>query len=182
MAELGTWTPDRIALACVITACKRQISKKSGNEFARLTLEDFSGSTEVLVFPEAWAVLADSVKTDVPVLVEGGYSRRDQGAESPTFIVEKITRLAEKRVNGQVAVAIELAEGADLPPSVMHDVRAACDAYPGTAPLELRWKDRRAGQTARFRSRSLTVAASNAALSELRALLGEDRVRIVRGG
>ena len=146
-----------------------------------MTLEDFSGSSEVLVFPEAWAVLADQVKTDVPVLVEGGYSKRDQGAESPTFIVEKVTRLAEKRVNGQVAVAIELAAGADLAPSVMRDVRATCDAYPGTAALELRWRDQRAGQTARFRSRSLTVAASNAALNELRALLGEDRVKLVRG-
>ena len=181
IAELGRWTPEPMALACVITSCKRQISKRSGSEFARLTLEDFSGSSEVLVFPEAWAVLADQVKTDVPVLVEGGYSKRDQGAESPTFIVEKVTRLAEKRVNGQVAVAIELAAGADLAPSVMRDVRATCDAYPGTAALELRWRDQRAGQTARFRSRSLTVAASNAALNELRALLGEDRVKLVRG-
>jgi DNA polymerase-3 subunit alpha len=182
ITDLGTWTTDRIVIACVITACKRQISKKSGNEFARLTLEDFSGSSEVLVFPEAWAVLADQVKTDVPVLVEGGYSKRDQGAESPTFIVERITRLAEKRVNGQLAVAIELDQGTPLSPSIMRDVRAACDAYPGTAPIEVRWQDRRAGQAARFRSRSLTVAASNAALSELRALLGEERVRIVRGG
>jgi DNA polymerase-3 subunit alpha len=181
IAELGRWTPEPMALACVITSCKRQISKRSGSEFARLTLEDFSGSSEVLVFPEAWAVLADQVKTDVPVLVEGGYSKRDQGAESPTFIVEKVTRLAEKRVNGQVAVAIELAAGTDLLPSVMRDVRATCDAYPGTAALELRWRDQRAGQTARFRSRSLTVAASNAALNELRALLGEDRVKLVRG-
>jgi DNA polymerase-3 subunit alpha len=116
------------------------------------------------------------------VLVEGGYSKRDQGAESPTFIVERITRLAEKRVNGQLAVAIELDQGAQLSPSVMHDVRAACAAYPGTAAIEVRWQDRRGGQAARFRSRSLTVAASNAALSELRALLGEERVRIVRGG
>ncbi|GLC26018.1 DNA polymerase III subunit alpha [Roseisolibacter agri] len=182
ISELGTWTPTPIALACVITAARRQISKRSGAEFARLTLEDFSGSSEVLVFPEAWAVLADQVKTDVPVLVEGGYSKRDQGAESPTFIVEKVTRLAEKRVNGQVAVAIELAAGADLTPSVMRDVRATCDAYPGTAALELRWRDPRAGQTARFRSRSLTVAASNAALNELRALLGDERVKLVRGG
>jgi DNA polymerase-3 subunit alpha len=182
IAELGRWTPEPVAVACVITAAKRQISKRSGAEFARLTLEDFSGSSEVLVFPEAWAVLADQVKTDVPVLVEGGYSKRDQGAETPTFIVEKVTRLAEKRVNGQVAVAIELAAGADLAPGVMRDVRATCDAYPGTAALELRWRDQRAGQTARFRSRSLTVAASNAALNELRALLGDERVKLVRGG
>jgi DNA polymerase-3 subunit alpha len=181
IAELGSWTPNKIVVACVITACKRQISKRSGSEFARLVLEDFSGSTEVLVFPEAWSVLADQVKTDVPVLVEGGYSRRDQDAETPTFIVERVTRLAEKRVSGELAVAIELGPDAGLTPGVMDDVRAACGHYPGTTPVELRWRDGRGGQTARFRSRSLTVAASNAALNELRALLGEQRVKIVRG-
>ena len=71
----------------MITACKRQISKRSGSKFARLILEDFSGATEVLVFPEAWSVLADQVKTDIPVLVEGGYSRRDQDADTPTFFI-----------------------------------------------------------------------------------------------
>ncbi|AHG90193.1 DNA polymerase III, alpha subunit [Gemmatirosa kalamazoonensis] len=178
VAELGAWTPEPITLACVVTAVKKQISKRSGAEFARLTLEDFSGSSEVLVFPEAWSALSDAVKTDVPVLVEGGYSKRDQGAESPTFIVEKVTRLAEKRVGGQVAIAIELAPGAGLAPGVMRDVRATCDAYPGSAPLELRWRDSRA--SARFRSRSLSVAPSNAVLAELRALLGDERVRLVR--
>jgi DNA polymerase-3 subunit alpha len=181
IAELGSWTPNKIVVACVITACKRQVSKRSGSEFARLVLEDFSGTAEVLVFPEAWSVLADQVKTDVPVLVEGGYSRRDQDAETPTFIVERVSRLAEKRVSGELAVAIELGPDAGLPPGVMDDVRAACGHYPGTAPVELRWRDARGGQTARFRSRSLTVAASNAALNELRALLGEQRVKIVRG-
>ena len=181
VADLGAWTPNRIVLACVITAAKKQISKRSGAEFARLVLEDFSGATEVLVFPEAWSVLADQVKTDIPVLVEGGYSRRDQDAETPTFIVEKVTRLAEKRVTGEVAVAIELGPDAELTPGVMADVRAACGHYPGVAAVELRWRDARAGQAARFRSRSLTVAASNAALAELRALLGEQRVKLVRG-
>ena len=48
------------------------------------------------------------------------------------------------------------------------------------APLEVRWADQ-SGARARFRSRSLTLAASNAALTELRALLGQERVKLVRG-
>ena len=63
--ELGKWTDQPVALGVVVTAVKRQISKRSGAEFARLTVEDFSGSSEVLVFPEAWTMLADRVKTDV---------------------------------------------------------------------------------------------------------------------
>jgi DNA polymerase-3 subunit alpha len=181
VAQLGRWTPEPMALGVVVTAVKRQMSKRSGAEFARLTIEDFSGSSEVLVFPEAWSVLADRVKTDVPVLLKGGYSRRDQDAENPTFIVEKVTPFAELRTGGQVAVSLELVAGSNITPDVMRDVRAVAEAHPGSAPLELRWSDGNGG-AARFRSRTLTLAASNASLAELRALLGPERVKVVRGG
>ncbi|MEO6779293.1 MAG: hypothetical protein ABI194_07520, partial [Gemmatimonadaceae bacterium] len=159
---------------------KRQTSKKSGAEFARLTIEDFSGSSEVLVFPEAWSVINDQVRADIPVLLKGGYSRRDEGADNPTFIVESVSKLAEKRTNGQVAVAIDLAVGAALDPAVMRDVQGVVNAHPGTAPLEIRWSDHD-GIPARWRSRTLKLSADGTALKELRSLLGDDRVSVVLG-
>jgi len=185
-----------------VTAIKRQVSKRSGAEFARLTVEDFSGSSEVLVFPENWSVLSDRIRTDVPLLIRGGYSRRDQGAENPTFIIETVQRFEELRIAGQVTVAIELsgignresgigkrsASGngdtattvTTLLPAVMQDVRSVAEAHPGAAPLEIRWNDGN-GTQARLRSRSIKLSATNAALTELRALLGQERVRLVRG-
>ncbi len=180
VSQLGTWTPDAIALAGVVTAIKRQVSKKSGNEFARLTVEDFSGAAELLVFPEAWAAIGDRIQADIPVLLKGGYSRRDQDADNPTFIVESVTRLAELRATGQFAVRLELDAEATVPAAVMGDIRAIAEAHPGSAPLELRWKGRD-GVPARMRS-SLRLSAAGPALSELRALLGDDRVKLVRGG
>ncbi|HXB23413.1 MAG TPA: DNA polymerase III subunit alpha [Gemmatimonadaceae bacterium] len=180
VAQLGVWSTDRIKLGVVITAVKRQVSKRSGAEFARLTVEDFSGSSEVLVFPETWAALQDRLKPDVPVLLEGNYGKRDQGGDNPTFIVETVKRLAELRCNGQMVVSIDLGPGTTLPPEVMTDVRAVVDAHPGTAPLEMRWSDGN-GTRARLRSRSMALSASTAALTELRALLGSERVRLVRG-
>ena len=163
-----------------MTAIKRQVSKKSGNEFARLTVEDFSGAAELLVFPEAWAAIGDRIQADIPVLLKGGYSRRDQDADNPTFIVESVTRLAELRATGQFAVRLELDSETGVPAGVMQDVRAIAEAHPGSAPLELRWKGRD-GVPARMRS-SLRLSAAGPALSELRALLGDDRVKLVRGG
>jgi DNA polymerase III subunit alpha len=184
VSQLGAWTPDPMALGVVVTSVKRQISKRSGAEFARLTVEDFSGSSEVLVFPESWGLLADRIRGDVPVLMKGGYSKRDQDADSPTFIVESVTPFAELRLNGQVSIAIELQMGESLAPEAMHDVRAVIDAHAtphtGAPPLELRWSDGN-GTRARLRSRSLRLAATQAALTDLRALLGNDRVRLVRG-
>ena len=180
VSQLGTFTDQPMALGVVVTGIKRQSSKKSGAEFARLTVEDFSGSSEVLVFPEAWAAIADRVRTDVPVLLRGSYARRDQDAERPTFVVEKVERFSELRAGGQVVVSVELTRGASLPADVMQDVRAVANAHPGASPLEVRWADG-AGTRARLRSRSLRLSADGAALHELRALLGDERVKLVRG-
>ncbi|MEJ7811941.1 MAG: DNA polymerase III subunit alpha [Gemmatimonadaceae bacterium] len=180
VAQLGAWSDQPIALGVVVTAIKRQMSKRNGAEFARLTVEDFSGSSEVLVFPEAWTVLGDRIKADVPVLLKGGYSRRDQGADNPTFIVEGVTPFAELRATGSVAVSLELSAGAGLPATVMRDVRELVEEHAGSAPIELRWSDA-SGTQARLRSRSLRLAVTNTSLSALRALLGAERVRLVRG-
>src|SRR5690349_19774676 len=184
VADLGRWHDQQIALGVVVTAIKRQISKRSGAEFARLTVEDFSGSSEVLVFPEAWGLLSERIRTDVPVLLKGGYSRRDQDAENPTFIVESVSPFAELRLNGHVAVALDLTMGDGLAADVMQDVRAVVEAHStsqSSAPsLEVQWSDGNGGR-ARLRSRSLKLAATQSALNELRALLGSERVRLVRG-
>jgi len=184
VSQLGKWTDQPISLGVVVTAIRKQISKRSGAEFARLTVEDFSGSSEVLVFPEAWTMLGDRVKTDIPVLLKGSYSKRDQDVDNPTFIVESMTPFVEMRLTGQVAVSIDLSSAAALTPDVMGVVRAVIEAHAtgheSSPPIEVEWNDG-SGMRARLRSRSLKVAASQAALTDLRALLGADRVRLVRG-
>jgi DNA polymerase-3 subunit alpha len=66
----------------------------------------------------------------------------------------------------------------------MQDVRAVVETHSTAAgnspPLEVQWNDGNGGR-ARFRSRSLKIAASQAVLTDLRQLLGADRVRLVRG-
>jgi DNA polymerase III subunit alpha len=183
VAQLGVWTDQPVALGVVITAVRRQVSKRTGAEFARLTVEDFSGSAEVLVFPEAWSLIADRVRTDIPVLIRGSYSRRDQGTENPTLIVDGVEPFAEKRVNGDVGIEIELGPADGLTADVLRDVRAVLEAHATFAtsapPVELRWSD--GTRQARLRSRSFRLKATQAALKDLRDLLGDGRVRPVRG-
>ena len=76
-------------------------------------------------------------------------------------------------------MSIDLSGRGDLAPTVMDDVRVTLETHQGSAPLELQWQDD-SGTPVRFRSRTITVAASPVALSDLRALLGTDRVRLVR--
>ena len=67
---------------------------------------------------------------------------------------------------------------------IMRDVRSVVEAHStshsGSPPLEVRWRDA-SGATERLLSRSLRLTATQAALNELRAMLGAERVRLVRG-
>ncbi|HET7632708.1 MAG TPA: DNA polymerase III subunit alpha [Gemmatimonadaceae bacterium] len=182
VADLGHWTADSVTVACVVTAIRRQVSRKSGAEFARLTVEDFSGSSEVLVFPEAWQALGSRVRTDEPVLIEGGYSRRDHEADNATLILAKLKPLSEVRVDGQVALAIELTPEELTNADIVRDIRSIVEAHStshaASQPLVVQWREGSEVQT--FRSRSLRVQVTHAALTELQAMLGRDRVRPVR--
>src|SRR5439155_17085815 len=75
-ATLGRWSDQTVRVAAVVTVVKRQISKKSGAEYARLVLEDFHGNPEALVFPEAWAKLNEVIRPDRALLLTGSYSAR----------------------------------------------------------------------------------------------------------
>ncbi|HEX6433880.1 MAG TPA: DNA polymerase III subunit alpha, partial [Gemmatimonadales bacterium] len=68
-ATLGEWGEHQVSVAAVVTAVKRQISKKTGKEYARLVLEDFHGTAEAIVFPEAWAKLNQIIRPDSLLLL-----------------------------------------------------------------------------------------------------------------
>lgn len=181
VADLGMWRPEPMTLAVVVTAIRRQMSKQRGAEFARLSIEDFSGAGEALVFPERWAALSLQVAGDVPVLLRGGYLRRDQTADNPVFVVESVTRLAELQTAGHVFVAIDIDGSLADTSHILSDLRAILEEHPGSAPVEVRVRDK-AGEAARFRSTRYTVSTDGPLVRELRALLGEDRVRLERVG
>src|SRR5881628_3834228 len=94
-ATLSQWSEQKVRIAAVVTVVKRQISKKSGAEYARLTLEDFHGTAEALVFPEAWAKLSETIRTDRALLLAGSYSARDRDDEQAPFVIESAQALDE---------------------------------------------------------------------------------------
>src|SRR6266545_686515 len=181
-ATLGAWTEQKVTIAAVATVVKRQASKKTGAEYARLTLEDFHGTAEALVFPEAWAKLNAVIQPDGALLFTGGYSARDRAEEQAPFIVEAARPLDDLRPSGAIGIALRWA-GAGTPPDpeTARAVAALCAAHPGPMPLLVEWSDGNGETTtARLRSRSLRVDAADDLVAALRDLLGADRVHLVR--
>ena len=64
-ATLSEWGEQQVSVAAVVTGVKRQISKKTGKEYARLVLEDFHGTAEAIVFPDCWAKLNQGTVSNI---------------------------------------------------------------------------------------------------------------------
>jgi DNA polymerase-3 subunit alpha len=176
-ATLRTWSAQKVRIAAVVTIVKRQIARKTGAEYARLTLEDFHGTAEALVFPEAWAKLNAVIRADQALLLTGSYSPRDRDEQQAPLIVEQARPLDELRVSGAIAVALSWSAASPPDPTSARGVAALCAAHPGPAPVLVEWGDGN-GTTARLRSRTLRVDAAEDLLAGLRQLLGADHVHL----
>jgi DNA polymerase III subunit alpha len=65
-ANLKDFRDQKVELACVVTEAARQISKRDGSEWGRLTVEDFYGTATVLAFGETWARWKDTSSRTPP--------------------------------------------------------------------------------------------------------------------
>ncbi len=175
-ATLGQWGDQKVRIAAVVTLVKRQISKKTSAEYARLTLEDFHGTAEALVFPEAWAKLNDVIRPDEALLLTGGYSARDRGEEQAPFIVEAAQPLAELKATGAIGLTLRWSTGEPPAPEATRAAAALCASHPGAAPVLVEYGGN--GATERLRSRSLKVELDDALLAALRELVGPEHVAL----
>ncbi|MEA2723237.1 MAG: polymerase subunit alpha [Gemmatimonadales bacterium] len=180
-ATLSEWGEQQVSVAAVVTGVKRQISKKTGKEYARLVLEDFHGTAEAIVFPDAWAKLNQIILPDAALLLTGGYSDRDRGEDQAPFIVEAARELADLKASGAVALSLRWRSPSGLQPSALQAVAALCSAHPGPTPLYIEWSDGN-GEAVRLRSRRVRVAAEDDLVRALRDLLGSDSVHYVKAG
>ncbi len=183
-ATLGLWSEPKVTIAAVVTVVKRQISKKSGAEYARLTLEDFHGTAEALVFPESWAKLNGVIRADGAYLLTGGYSARDRGEEQAPFIVDSVRPLDDLKPSGAIGLALRWTMSQRPDPDTARAIAALCAAHPGPTPLFLEWSGTNgfAGshEAVRLRSRSFRVDAADDLLAALRNLVGADSVHLVK--
>ncbi|MBW3554130.1 MAG: DNA polymerase III subunit alpha [Gemmatimonadetes bacterium] len=193
-ANLPEHRDRRVELACVVTAVSRQISKKNGSEWGRITVEDFHGTASVLAFGEAWEKSRDVLAQDAAVLIRGQVSGRDRDEDDPPVFLDEAIPLATLRDAGSVALELRLLRG-----ETTERIEAATAVFrgsPGQAPLYV-VLDGNGGNGGtgnggnaggangasgprRFRSRTVKVSANADVVNELRELFGSDRVRLVR--
>jgi DNA polymerase-3 subunit alpha len=93
--KASTGKDETIKTAGIISNL-RVLKSKRGDFYAQCTLEDMSGSMDMIVFPEAYKRLQDKVKLEVPVLVTAGV-RVEEGS-NPKITTADIQPLEDAKV------------------------------------------------------------------------------------
>jgi DNA polymerase-3 subunit alpha len=173
----------RVELACVVTGMSVRVSRNTGKEWCRLTVEDFNGTAEALVFGDVWSRVRGLLSEDAPVLIEGTVSGNSRDDENPPIFVDSVSLLGELHDSGQVGICIELRQDEEAQPGEFAGVRKVLEESPGEGPLYLKWLPAggNGSEPPLLASETLRVSPSAGLLAELRALLGSDRVHLTRG-
>ncbi len=175
----GEW----VKVGGMITESKK-IKTRSGSTMMFATLDDLDGSVEIVVFEKALAAAQEVIADDAIVLVRGRVDHKEAG--KVCVIVQEVTKFdpteAEiEKAKAQVAAVAATVpkalkrrvDAAQLPASVIDDLRDLFERYPGETEFVLEMHTRTGLRRLKFGA-GYRVQARDAGLrAELDALLGQ---------
>ncbi len=128
-----------VEMPCVVTSVSKNVSRKDGSEWGKVTVEDFHGTATVLAFGDTWQETKKALRQDAVVLVRGKVSSRERDEEDPPIFLDDAERLEEVPRSGRIAVEIELEAGAsgELGGDAFQRARRVFEDHPGEAPVEI---------------------------------------------
>jgi len=122
-----------VRLGAIVTAVK-EISTKSGDRMAFVTLEDLTGSVEAVVFPDVYRSNMLHLAKDSAVLVKGQVDIGEDGTAK--ILVGEVRPLAISGNGGTPLVEVTLG-GPAATPEALRRLDAILRAHPGNAALRL---------------------------------------------
>ncbi len=141
---------DKVAVVGVVTSLRERSNKEKGTRFGFLTLEDLTGSVEVICWgsrpamngrpaQKGWADWEEAVGGDEPLLVHGEVriNLRDEDHPRAEVVATEIERLSA--VRGQKTAEVALRIDADaLTAERSAQLKALLGRFPGTTPVTVR--------------------------------------------
>ena len=169
-----------VETACVVTAVARQVSRRDGSEWGKVTVEGFHGTATVLAFKDVWQSYRDTLQTDAVVLLRGKVSDRERDEEDPPVFLDAAEPLKQVSDSGRIAVRIRMKADSGLDAGAFRRARAAIEASSGSAPIEVVVSEPNGAPAPRLRSRSLKVKPDRETIRALEGVFGKGRVELAR--
>lgn len=162
---------EQIRLGGVIEHVRTMTDKK-GDRMAFVTIEDFTGRGELLVFSGCYSKRHEEIRRDATVIVEGKISTREE--EVPKVVVSDIIPLPDVYQKFVERVTLSLTT-AGLEESMLQEIRAVLDEHRGRIPVEfvMHTAD---GEVVTVSAAGARVAPSRELVERLGGLVGDSNV------
>ena len=160
-------------VACgIVQDCKTKLDRKN-KTMAFVTLEDFSGTAEIVVFASIYEKHRDLLQPDKMVSIAGRFSARSDGEAK--IICNEVIPLEQVWEKYGKNLHVKLDAMGDIDDPLLTKVNAILSSNPGDCSLYI---DLKTAEDKRqvIRSRKLKVKPSRNVIAELRDLLGSDNV------
>ncbi len=171
LAELRDGAP--VILGGVVSAVKLIAPKSGGGQMAFVTVEDLTGSVEVIVFADLLESKRALVAVDSMVLVAGTVSTREE--EAAKVAAADLFPLEQCRSGLVQHLEVHL-EHHQLSKDFNEKLNAVFEHHPGDCPVVLLLKTE-TRQVVRIKARKHSVKPEHALFTELAALLGTPSYR-----
>jgi DNA polymerase-3 subunit alpha len=163
-----------VVVGGIVTEIKPIVDRK-GKSMAFVTIEDFSGPGEVLVFSDQYELHRTLVATDSFILVRGQISAKE---EEKKVVASEIMSLEEAR--GRLARSVQLTVTPDqTTDQTIEALKKAFEMYPGSCEVQFLIPTECYGQVRIRAGEGVRVAPSHELLHAVRDVLGPDRARIL---
>jgi DNA polymerase-3 subunit alpha len=155
-----------VTIGGVVAKVNKMLDKR-GNMMAFVTLEDFSGQTELIIFSDCFEKSASELQTDRMVLVSGRVSTRE--GERPKVICSEVLPLEKltERFNCQLVIKLS----SDCAEKTIERALATLEKHRGQIPVLLAAREN--GSEVYIRSSRYSVAMNFELLNSLKELLGD---------
>jgi DNA polymerase-3 subunit alpha len=166
---------ESILVAGLPTQVRKSVDKR-GNMIAFVTMEDFTGSVECLVFSDAFRQCGALLGADTPLLVRARVSTRED--QKPKLRVEEGVALRDLAANGKLTLHLALPRSAEA--TTLTALQRLLGSYPGPSPVWVH-VDHRSLEGVQIRLRSQRVSPLAELLGELSGTLGPESIRLTVG-
>ncbi|MBI3312949.1 MAG: DNA polymerase III subunit alpha [Candidatus Omnitrophica bacterium] len=152
----------------------KEIVTKKGDKMGFITLQDLSGTCEVVTFPEIYRTAQALIKKDSPVFVRGKINSRD---DVPKILAEEIVALEDVKKRFTRLISIDL-RTTGLDPELLKEIRRILQTHKGSIPVYLSFRDPSGKSIVLHSGEDLRVESSDQLFEALEQLVGESAVKI----
>jgi DNA polymerase III subunit alpha len=171
----GLGDGDVVTVAGIVGFMTRKFTKK-GEPFAQLRLEDLTGGVIVVAFPNVYERVPELIETDAIVLVKGRADLRGRELQLRALEIREPDLGIERQTPPDHLLVVDV-PAASCTNAVIAKLRELLGAHAGRTPVQVRFLSSR-GVTP-LDVGTYRVDPNAGVLSELRALLGAEAVKVV---